>query len=574
MADHYIDSSAAGGGDGSIGSPWNSLTQLNAHAYSPGDGVWAKRNSLLRGTVSIDFSGSIGAPIIFGAYGAGATPKYSGAVEVNSNWVHNITDPDNVWHVHDIQGVYHSTYGYRIFNVIFDGASGRWQNGIAILSQDMDWYWETDYTLYIYSELDPNISYSSIEYTYQTNLFYTGWADPRHYITFQDIHAYGTNSSGVFFGMWSDNWSFSNVTVTNTPRIALQMYGCAYHTVTGCTFTGIRSIPQEMRGVYYTGQHSASYTSHHNTFTYNTVTEWTGYAIDHLGYDHFSAPAHDVYIAHNDCSRSGTGVYIGLSDGNIEVCYNTCDDNHRGTNPVEGTFEEYGLGVSGVSNAWFHHNTCTNGRVGAELWNFEGEGHPQWYLFRHGYNVKFENNDFSHNTEHGWMTFTGSTSNVELLNNTMHDNGWAGIYIVEDDQPGTGNKVYNNTMLRNNTRIAGYANRYLGSGLAGWDIKNNANRGTTQLCLRAPSGTSATHEYNCYYQPLGNVVQVGGTTYDNTTVKSVFEPTCVNADPLFLSAGTTPDLHLKDTSPCIDTALNDTYQSGITSDRDDSPRPI
>ena len=48
---HYVDCSAACGGDGSQQSPWNSMATVSAHAFGPGDQVLFKRGTTCNGNV-------------------------------------------------------------------------------------------------------------------------------------------------------------------------------------------------------------------------------------------------------------------------------------------------------------------------------------------------------------------------------------------------------------------------------------------------------------------------------------------------------------------------------------------
>lgn len=61
-------------------SPWRSISKLNAFFSSlrPGDAVYFKRGDVFEGAITATASGSIGAPIVLGAYGAGNAPVVSG----------------------------------------------------------------------------------------------------------------------------------------------------------------------------------------------------------------------------------------------------------------------------------------------------------------------------------------------------------------------------------------------------------------------------------------------------------------------------------------------------------------
>ncbi|MEV6406565.1 discoidin domain-containing protein [Streptomyces bobili] len=75
---HYVDCSAAGGGNGSQQSPWNSMATVSAHAFGPGDQVLFKRGTTCNGHVEFNGSGSASAPVLVSAYGTGALPRLVG----------------------------------------------------------------------------------------------------------------------------------------------------------------------------------------------------------------------------------------------------------------------------------------------------------------------------------------------------------------------------------------------------------------------------------------------------------------------------------------------------------------
>jgi hypothetical protein len=70
----YIDCSRSTAGDGSQTSPYNSLSQANAEAYSPGDTLAFASGSTCTGTLAPKGSGTGAAPITITRYGTGALP--------------------------------------------------------------------------------------------------------------------------------------------------------------------------------------------------------------------------------------------------------------------------------------------------------------------------------------------------------------------------------------------------------------------------------------------------------------------------------------------------------------------
>jgi len=92
---HYV--ATKGSGTGTIGNPFNTLTQVNTHVYVAGDSILFNRGDTFYGTLSIAQSGSISKPIIIGAYGIGVNPIISEftSVSVWTNLGGNIWESTN-----------------------------------------------------------------------------------------------------------------------------------------------------------------------------------------------------------------------------------------------------------------------------------------------------------------------------------------------------------------------------------------------------------------------------------------------------------------------------------------------
>lgn len=67
---YYVDPTAAGGGTGTYASPWNSIAQVNAKAFSAGDDVYFKAGTTLTMTTHllVDWHGTESDPVVIGAY--------------------------------------------------------------------------------------------------------------------------------------------------------------------------------------------------------------------------------------------------------------------------------------------------------------------------------------------------------------------------------------------------------------------------------------------------------------------------------------------------------------------------
>ena len=65
---------------------WATIAKVNSSTFEPGDFIAFNKDGEWRGeTLTINWSGVVGNPITFGAYGTGAKPVFNGAEEIN-NW--------------------------------------------------------------------------------------------------------------------------------------------------------------------------------------------------------------------------------------------------------------------------------------------------------------------------------------------------------------------------------------------------------------------------------------------------------------------------------------------------------
>ena len=74
---YYVDPSSWGSNQGTLTNPWRSINDIPWYInyFKPGDTLFLKRDQWYTGTLSINSSGSAGAPIVIMGYGAGNAPK-------------------------------------------------------------------------------------------------------------------------------------------------------------------------------------------------------------------------------------------------------------------------------------------------------------------------------------------------------------------------------------------------------------------------------------------------------------------------------------------------------------------
>jgi hypothetical protein len=113
----YHFSSSAGNdlNDGSLGSPFQTITKLNGLALSGGDKIVFKRGDTFIGQLIVSHSGTNGAPIVYDSYSSGALPILSG-----SNGSNGTADPLSTIDILDKE--YLEFHNLHIENERFDAA--------------------------------------------------------------------------------------------------------------------------------------------------------------------------------------------------------------------------------------------------------------------------------------------------------------------------------------------------------------------------------------------------------------------------------------------------------------------
>ncbi len=146
------------GNDSNLGtsedSAWRSLDKVNSFVFSPGDQVLFKRGDSWTGTLVVKFSGTAGNPIVYGAYGTGATPKIYGS-EVISGWT-----------LHS-GNIYKARVNSRVTQLFVDGVRVK----AARFPNDGYTHIETvnSTTSFSCDELDGNIDYTGAKWFGRTN---------------------------------------------------------------------------------------------------------------------------------------------------------------------------------------------------------------------------------------------------------------------------------------------------------------------------------------------------------------------------------------------------------------------
>lgn len=134
----YVDCSQPVDGNGTQASPYNSLADINATVFGPGDTLAFADGTTCTGTLSPQGSGSASAPVTITDYGSGALPVIDGAGAASAvtltnqdHWtVENLDLTDNAATeaqrtgllIQSTDGTAHT--GYTVQNLVVDGVAG------------------------------------------------------------------------------------------------------------------------------------------------------------------------------------------------------------------------------------------------------------------------------------------------------------------------------------------------------------------------------------------------------------------------------------------------------------------
>lgn len=526
MANYYVDTAADAGGNGTTTAltgancAFKTIAQVVAATFVAGDIVYCRRGRIWREYLTIGESGAAGAPITYQDYGTGDLPAICGA-DLVGTWSNH---SGNIWSAA-------CTTEPKV--VLFDGVVGSPQANHDACTAAGHWFWESN-VLYIYATSDPDTAYTEpgIEAAKRDWGITTNWGTGRDYITLKNLRVYGVNNGPAIHSSRCSHWTADTVTVEKCARGAYAGRAPYYHTITNCTFTGVREIAAAWVGVYLYKE-SATYPGGHNTVTGSTINYFSGYGIHFWGDSLHTNPMESVVCTDNDLSHNATGAYFSRING-ATVTGNTCDDNFDGPNT---TAEEYGLAFGGVSNATVTDNECKYGRCGIELWNHLAIVEEADYTsYGPAYNNTFTRNKLHHNTQHGFLIYEGTSNNTLINRNLIYANGYGGISISEVSSTGIGNIIRHNTLYNNNTTNGGYADIFFGTGCAGWTVKNNVAFAVTAQAFRctAAAGFAGVHDYNLYWRASGNIIDNHGTYYAAAAI-ATWEAHGKAADPLFTS---------------------------------------
>lgn len=205
-ATYYVSSSS--GSDANSGTSanaaWQTIAQVNAQTFQPGDSILFKRGDVWNESLAPPSSGAAGNPITFDAYGAGTAPNLTGYYAVPSaSWVH-VTG--NVWKA-PLPGAGFAALNFCLFGSIW---GQKVVASYANLTAEWNFYSSNGY-LYVYATESPALFYN--EPIVPMGLTNTPVIDVsgKSWLVFQHFLVNWFDDYGVYVQGASDHLVFANM---------------------------------------------------------------------------------------------------------------------------------------------------------------------------------------------------------------------------------------------------------------------------------------------------------------------------------------------------------------------------
>jgi parallel beta-helix repeat protein len=292
-----------------------------------------------------------------------------------------------------------------------------------------------------------------------------------------------------------------------------------------------------------------------------TVTKTSGVGILVSSSNHVTLDGNDVSVAGQRVSGLvAKGVSLSGTTASL-VENNRVHDN-----------SDAGIGVTSSSNG----NTITGNESYA---NARGFSRAAAGIDLRGSTGNTVSANRLHDNEDSGLNIWSSSPSTLAVNNVIWDNGDHGIDVhsTSDDV------VVANTVFRNydsGIEMTGSLRTYLANNISA-DNGINSARTSGQLRADSTSAPSTTADFDVLFLSAAQNKQTvyldwGGKKYSSLTAfrsATGQEAHGIQANPLFVSTGSTPDLHLQAGSPAIDSGNNGaTGEPGV--DADGVTRPV
>ncbi len=359
MSTYYVDSAAGGGGNGSIGSPYNTVSAALTARWSEADVIISlKCGSLFREQATIPSSGTLGHIKTINSYSTGALPKIYGSSLLTS-WS---LDSGNIWKA-TLAATVTGAYFVETTAAI---SWGNYKTSKAGCVAEYDWYSDGSF-VYIYSPSNPNTRYTGAEATRRD---YGILSSTKNYISINNVEVAYTNLAGIMINLNSTYHTVDGATVhhigagkNGASGRGIWLGGSSYNTVQNCTVhdTSLSGIWLYSHSSYDTigniVQSCTVYDAYHSNIDIINATARTTsgnifrYNLSYFtaGFDYANASSQNFYVS----GESGHPVT------NQEIYYNVSINtsldhlllylNNVGTKVYNNTFYGHLVGSSAIS---------------------------------------------------------------------------------------------------------------------------------------------------------------------------------------------------------------------------------
>lgn len=508
---YYVSNSGSDGNDGlTAGTAWQTIAKVNGSSFNAGDSILFKRGDSWNESFRLANSGSVGSPIVVGAYGTGNKPIITGFQTVNLTdhvgniWSGIMTDSlsNNTVLVNgkiqakgrypnatDINGGYFTLTGSTTSYLVTSSGTdytdkeivvraSAWNMTVdTVSSQSGDTLWLKSNLPYSPSSWGVNGYFFQNDSTFldvrgewsynassrRLSVYYDSTSCPlvkksvidtlvlvkRDYITFDNISFEGANKVGIELDT-SRHVTVQNCTINNSGAIGILGKKSAYASVLNDTIQNTLSNAIHLWAI---PSSALVDTCNYATITGNYVKNsgiYPGMGLNqNEKYMGIYVVGHSARIENNQVDSSG---YIGIcffsDSASVKNNYvtNFCFVNDDG-----GGIYTYAI-TTGYSNGALIKNNIVRGGIGAQ----NGKGWPAEavgiYLDGVTKNVTVDSNSVS-NCAYGGIYLHQSDSNVVRANNIFNGVGQGLLYSGTDGYFSAGgnqtkrNAIYSSSSL-------------------------------------------------------------------------------------------------------------------------------
>lgn len=453
---YYVDCSGAGG-NGTASTPFSSLSQINALSLQPGDQVLFKVDTVCKGTLRPQGSGTQASPIVIGHYGGGNWPVIQAPGTAAAGPALELDDQSYIT-VQDLQ----FTGGY--FQNVFVSANQPDSTSQGIILQHL------------------GVNGNAFQPAFNQWVTGTGGivVEPCNStshlndVTINDVYAFDNHEAGIQIGdYYMSAWdpSSNGYDGENTPNCHMNIPGG----------TGTNSVWAPIDGV-----------------TNATITNSHMYDNDACGLQIFGATG--VQVKNNDLYDNGSG---------------------NGSNPAnptgmngEGAWWANTDSVTALNNNAYGNRAGYSGNDGSGL---DADTRTSDNTIEYNYLHDNANYGFSLIDGYGVSTDTTVRYNV-FVNNGAEYNSAPDIMVSRPYSTGSVNglSIYNNT-LYNARGSTGIRLQTPFSGTQADTINNNLIVRTMTATALSTTTSNATSDYNLFYNSPGQTeFTYAGTSYQTT----------------------------------------------------------